>query len=85
MERSLDAANRFVAAVDREALARKERITRNLLARVLRLPEFEDAAEAGDAADFGGKDPNMGETADHDGEMSDKRPEGADDRPETET
>ncbi|MEH6720126.1 MAG: DnaA/Hda family protein [Aurantimonas endophytica] len=35
MERSLDAARQLVAAVDREALASKERVTRRLLKRVL--------------------------------------------------
>lgn len=36
MERSLDAAGRLVAEIDREALASKGKITRNLLKRVLR-------------------------------------------------
>ncbi|WP_082490791.1 hypothetical protein [Aureimonas sp. Leaf454] len=54
MERSLDTANRFVACVDREALARKERISRSLLARVLRLPEFEGRVEEGDDVECGG-------------------------------
>lgn len=40
MERSLDAARRLVAAVDREALASKERVSRALVQRVLALPEF---------------------------------------------
>lgn len=73
MERSLEAANRFVAAVDREALARKERINRALLADVLR------------SAEFGGNDRKSGKPADHDTEIGNKRSQGAEDRGETET
>lgn len=40
MERSLEAAGRLVAAVDREALASKERISRHLVQRVLASAEF---------------------------------------------
>lgn len=36
MERSLDAANRIVAEIDREAMARNSRITRNVVSAALR-------------------------------------------------
>lgn len=73
MERSLEAANRFVAAVDREALARNGRINRSLLADILRSP------------DFGGNDRKFGKPADHDGEISNKGGDSAEEGRETET
>ncbi|WP_200944642.1 MULTISPECIES: hypothetical protein [unclassified Aureimonas] len=73
MERSLDAANRFVAAVDREALARKERINRSLLADVLKAP------------DFGGNDRKIAKPADHDSEIGNKGSDSAEEGRSTES
>ena len=45
MERSLDAASRLVAAIDREALASKDRVSRHLVQRVLARPELGDGVD----------------------------------------
>ncbi|WP_395664772.1 hypothetical protein [Methylocella sp.] len=49
---SMDAARRFVEAVDREALARKSRVTRQIAARVLAALDAGEASQDGEA-DFG--------------------------------
>lgn len=59
MERSLETASRLVAAIDREALASREKISRALALRVLARPEF--AAASGGRLDKATDDAAGGE------------------------
>ncbi len=58
LERSLDAARKFVAAIDREALSRGRRITRAMASDVLR--QFETAEPKGEDPSEGDADESRG-------------------------